>query len=106
MVLLIQGSIALGSFWLGDVSRVQRLVLKAREFERYPLTIFSGAVQWLLTWVVPIGLVSTYPVLVFLGKAPLVGWPLGAAAALAAAWSATFSALWRKALVRYESFGG
>jgi ABC-type uncharacterized transport system permease subunit len=63
-------------------------------------------VQRLLTWVLPVGLVSTYPVLVFLGRAPLLGWPLAAAAGLAAFWIPVFSFLWQKALVRYESFGG
>lgn len=106
VVLLVQGSIALTGFWFGDVSRVQQLVAMAGEFERYPLTVFSVWVRGLLTWIIPIGLVSTYPVLVFLGKAPLLGWPLAAGVALVACWSTTFFMLWQKALVRHESFGG
>jgi ABC-2 type transport system permease protein len=106
VLLLVQGCVALTGFWLGDVSRVQQVMMIAGEFERYPLTVFSPWVQRLLTWVLPVGLVSTYPVLVFLGRAPLLGWPLAAAAGLAAFWIPVFSFLWQKALVRYESFGG
>ena len=106
VVTLIQGSIALSSFWLGDVSRVQQLLAVTGEFERYPLTVFSPWVQRLLTWVIPIGLLSTFPVLVFLGRAPALSTPLYAAAVLTLLWSIALHRLWRRAIVRYESFGG
>jgi ABC-2 type transport system permease protein len=106
VITLVQGCIGLASFWLGDVSRLHRLVLITGEFERYPLTLFPGWVQGFLTWGMPIGLVSTYPVLVYLDRAEAVAPYLGIGLVLAAAWGSIFRFTWRRALVRYESFGG
>jgi ABC-2 type transport system permease protein len=105
-VLLIRGCIALSAFWLGDVSRINGLFQISSEFERYPVNLFPLWLQGTLTWVVPVGLISTWPVLAFLGKGgPPWAW-LGTGAALVAFWGLIFREIWRRALRRYESFGG
>lgn len=106
VLLLIQGCIAMLTFWWGDVSRLNSLFMMTGEFERYPLTLFPLGIRGFLTWIVPIGAISTYPVLVFLGKAESVWRYFGIAALLAVAWMVVFQLSWRRALCRYEAFGG
>ncbi len=106
VMLLVQGWVAMLSFWWGDVSYLNSLVGLTGDFERYPITLFPVGVQRFLTWIIPIGAISTYPVLVFLGKAQSAALYLGIAALLAVFWSTLFGVSWRKALWRYEAFGG
>lgn len=106
VLLLIQGWISMLTFWWGDVSRLNGLFMMTGEFERYPINLFPLGVRRFLTWIVPIGAVSTYPVLVFLGKAESPARYFGIAALLAVVWMSIFQFSWRKALSRYEAFGG
>jgi len=105
-VVLIQGTLALLAFWFGDVSRLQHLFLITGEFERYPLTLFPSWVQRMLTLIIPIGLISTYPVLIFVGQVEIATTYLLIGGALLVLWCGIFSVTWRRALRRYESFGG
>lgn len=105
-VLLLQGCLGLLAFWLGDVSNLSRLLMITGEFERYPIDLFPGWLRNLLVWAVPIGLISTYPVLVLLGRRELALPALGAALALLVLWATVFIAMWRRALARYDSVGG
>lgn len=105
-VILIQGTLALLAFWLGDVSRIQSLFVISGELERYPLTLFPTWLQRLLTWIIPIGLISTFPVLIFLGRLEIAKTYLGIAVGLLVLWSLVFTVTWNRALRRYESFGG
>jgi viologen exporter family transport system permease protein len=106
VVLLVQGCLAMLTFWWGDVSRLQSLFGLTGEFERYPLTLFPLALRNFLIWIVPIGLISTYPVLVYLGRVEALSRYLAIAAGLAAFWGLVFFLGWRRAIARYESFGG
>ncbi|HEX6085962.1 MAG TPA: ABC-2 family transporter protein [Thermoanaerobaculia bacterium] len=106
LMLLVQGCVAMLSFWWGDVSYLSSLVNLTGEFERYPITLFPLGVRGFLTWIVPIAAISTFPVLVFLGKAESVARYFGIAALLAIVWMTLFRLSWRKALARYEAFGG
>jgi len=105
-LLLIRGCIALSAFWLGDVSRLNGLFQISGEFERYPINLFPVWLQGILTWVVPVGLISTWPVLAFLGKGGSPWTWLAIGLALVLFWSLVFREIWRRALRRYESFGG
>ena len=74
-------------------------------FAKYPLSVYSRAIQFVLAWLVPQAFVSYYPAAVLLGKplahpwlgylAPLAG-PVAAACALV---------VWRRGLRRYQSSG-
>lgn len=105
-LLLIQGWISMLTFWWGDVSRLSSLFMISGEFERYPINLFPLGIRRLLTWGIPIGAISTYPVLIFLGRTELAAPHLGIAAILVLFWMLLFHVSWRKALRRYEAFGG
>jgi ABC-type uncharacterized transport system, permease component len=88
--------------WVGS-SRVFDIFDSVTSFGMYPGTIYSKAVQQLLTYVIPVGLIANMPAVALLGRG---GWEtLGAAGA-----SVLFLALglwfWHAMLGRYTSAGG
>jgi ABC-2 type transport system permease protein len=92
------------SFWFEDRIGVHPPVWNVIAFGRYPLSIYSGVVQFVLCWIIPFGLASFYPSVRLLGRtvspeyAPLV--PVVAAAFFAAAIS-----LWNLGTRHYSSTG-
>src|SRR5580658_4510754 len=66
------------SFWFEDRIGVHPPVWNVMAFGRYPLSIYSGMVQFFLCWIIPFGLASFYPSVRMLGRtvhpeyAPLV----------------------------------
>jgi ABC-2 type transport system permease protein len=73
------------------------------QMARYPLGLYPGWVRLLLTWVVPVGLITTVPAQALSGRLdpPL----LFATLALALLLTLAASLLFRRALRRYESVG-
>ncbi|MGC1130373.1 MAG: ABC-2 family transporter protein [Candidatus Acidiferrales bacterium] len=57
------------SFWFEDRIGVHPPVWNLIAFGRYPLSIYSGAVQFFLCWIIPFGLASFYPSVRMLGRA-------------------------------------
>lgn len=92
------------SFWFEDRIGVHPPVWNVIAFGRYPLSIYSAAVQFFLCWIIPFGLASFYPSVRMLGRtvrpeyAPLV--PVVALAFLAMA-----IGLWSVGTRRYSSTG-
>ena len=92
------------SFWFEDRIGVHPPVWNLIAFGRYPLSIYSGVIQFFLCWIVPFGLASFYPSVRLLGRtvtpeyAPLV--PVVAAAFLALAIS-----VWNFGTRHYSSTG-
>jgi ABC-2 type transport system permease protein len=92
------------SFWFEDRIGVHPPVWNVIAFGRYPLSIYSGAVQFFLCWIVPFGLASFYPSVRILGRtaspeyAPLV--PVVAITFLTIAIS-----LWNVGTKHYSSTG-
>ena len=92
------------SFWFEDRIGVHPPVWNVIAFGRYPLSIYSGVVQFFLCWIIPFGLASFYPSVRMLGRhvspeyAPLV--PVVAVAFLTMAIS-----LWNRGTRRYSSTG-
>ncbi|HUO35907.1 MAG TPA: ABC-2 family transporter protein [Candidatus Acidoferrum sp.] len=92
------------SFWFEDRIGVHPPVWNIIAFGRYPLSIYSGAVQFFLCWIIPFGLASFYPSVRMLGRtvtpeyAPLV--PVVAAVFLTIAIS-----LWNFGSRHYSSTG-
>ena len=56
------------SFWFEDRIGVHPPVWNVIAFGRYPLSIYSGAVQFFLCWIIPFGLASFYPSVRLLGR--------------------------------------
>jgi ABC-2 type transport system permease protein len=73
------------------------------QMARYPLGLYPGWVRLLLTWIVPIGLITALPAEALTGR--LDGWLLSAAVVLALVLTLAASLLFRRALTRYESVG-
>ena len=92
------------SFWFEDRVGVHPPFWNLLAFGRYPLSIYSGYIQFLLSWIIPFGFATFYPGARLLGRAefrayaPLV--PLVAAASLGLA-----AASWRVGVRRYASTG-
>ncbi|MGH9713961.1 MAG: ABC transporter permease [Candidatus Acidiferrales bacterium] len=92
------------SFWFEDRIGVHPPVWNIIAFGRYPLSIYSGLVQFFLCWIIPFGLASFYPSVRLLGRtvtpeyAPLV--PVVAVVFLAIAIS-----LWNFGTRHYSSTG-
>lgn len=92
------------SFWFEDRIGVSPPVWNVIAFGRYPLSIYSAGVQFVLCWVIPFGLASFYPSVRLLGRAvtpeyaPLV--PVVAAAFFTLAVS-----LWNFGTRHYASTG-
>jgi ABC-2 type transport system permease protein len=92
------------SFWFEDRIGVHPPVWNVIAFGRYPLSIYSGVVQFFLCWIIPFGLASFYPSVRLLGRtvtpeyAPLV--PVVAVVFLAMAIS-----LWNFGTRHYSSTG-
>jgi ABC-2 type transport system permease protein len=57
------------SFWFEDRIGVHPPVWNVIAFGRYPLSIYSGPVQFFLCWIIPFGLASFYPSVRMLGRA-------------------------------------
>lgn len=92
------------SFWFEDRIGVHPPVWNVIAFGRYPLSIYSGAVQFFLCWIIPFGLASFYPSVRLLGHSvtpqylPFV--PVVAAGFLALAVS-----MWNLGTRHYSSTG-
>ena len=92
------------SFWFEDRIGIHPPVWNVIAFGRYPLSIYSGAVQFVLCWIIPFGLASFYPSVRLLGRAVVPEYaafvPVVAAVFLAIAIS-----LWNFGTRHYSSTG-
>ena len=97
------------AFWITEARRLSWIVLTFSDnFALYPLNIYNAALQFLMTFLVPVGFMSYYPATFFLNRAedtlfapvfayltPLVGLVL-----IIIAYS-----FWRVGINRYQSTG-
>ena len=58
-------------FWVKDSFSIMAFVSSFRDHSRYPIGIFDSVVQFLFTWVVPIGFIAYYPSRYFLTGGPI-----------------------------------
>jgi ABC-2 type transport system permease protein len=92
------------SFWFEDRIGIHPPFWNLLAFGRYPLSIYSGYIQFLLSWIIPFGFATFYPASRLLGRpefriyAFLI--PVVAAATFAVAVTS-----WRIGLRRYSSTG-
>ena len=71
------------------------------QMARYPVGVYPGFLRLVLTWVIPIGVMTTIPALALTGEVP--GWLLGVVVVFAAATFLGASSVFRRALRRYAS---
>jgi ABC-2 type transport system permease protein len=111
--LLAVSTVLLYSMWILTVSaafyvvRVDNLTfLFSSIFDaaRWPSSVFRGVVKFVLTFILPLTLMTTYPALALLDR--LRPETLAVALAVAAAFAALSRAVWLQSLRRYTSAGG
>ncbi len=92
------------SFWFEDRVGVHPLAWNLIAFGRYPLSIYSGAIQFFLSWIIPFGFATFYPSVRLLHRAEFLHYaaliPVVAAACLAVAIS-----VWNLGVRHYSSTG-
>ncbi len=101
------------SFWFEDRIGVHPPVWNLIAFGRYPLSIYSGFIQFFLSWIIPFGFATFYPSVRLLAAASPSGrwagaefyhyWPLVPAVAVAFLSLALFS--WAQGVRHYSSTG-
>lgn len=89
------------AFWFVRVDNLSYLLLSILDTGRWPLSFYRGAVRFVLTFVVPIGLMTTYPALALRGQMDAPG--IGRVLAVAVAFFVASRLVWRIAIRRYAS---
>jgi ABC-2 type transport system permease protein len=92
------------SFWFEDRVGIVPPVFNMLTFGRYPLTIYSVFIQFLLSWIIPFGFASFYPTTHFLNRSEFSLYfylvPL-----VAASFSALACLVWSRGVRNYSSTG-
>ncbi|TAH36934.1 MAG: ABC transporter permease [Planctomycetota bacterium] len=89
------------SFWFVRVDNLSFLLISVLDTGRFPVVFYTGAVRVFLTFILPVGMMTTYPALALRGLLS----PRGAltALAVAAAFLLASRLVWRTAIRRYSS---
>jgi ABC-2 type transport system permease protein len=105
---MLGGTIGCLSFFVGPVSEILRIIDLFDSFTRFPLNELEKYARIFLTFGVPSIFLSTYPSMIFLEK--LTTREIWSVTALSVVmflfWAIALSAVYRKALRSYQSFGG
>jgi ABC-2 type transport system permease protein len=92
------------AFYFVRIDNLSQLLNAVFDAARWPVSVFGKGVRFVLTFVVPLALMTTYPAEALLGR--LSGLTLLASIAGAAAALAVTRLVWRTSLARYTSAGG
>lgn len=89
------------SFWVVKLDNLSFLLGSIFDAARWPIDLFRGFWRVLFTFVIPLGLMTTYPARALLGS--LSGQTAAAALFGAAAFAVIARGIWKRALSRYTS---
>lgn len=89
------------AFWVVRLDNLAYLFSSIFDFARWPVTLFKGAFRFVFTFVIPLGLMTTYPAEALLGALSTSTALLSALGSLAFATVARL--VWLRALGRYTS---
>jgi ABC-2 type transport system permease protein len=92
------------SFWFEDRIGLHPPVWNLIAFSRYPLTIYSGAIQFFLSWVIPFGFATFYPSIRLLNRPEFHTFALLVPVMAAATFMLMLFA-WRHGVRHYSSTG-
>ena len=92
------------SFWFEDRIGVHPPVWNLLAFGRYPLSIYSGAIQFFLSWIIPFGFATFYPSVRLLHRSAFRGYA-ALSPLVAMAFLGLMLALWRTGVRHYSSTG-
>lgn len=92
------------AFWVVKIDNLGYLIASAFDAARWPASIFKGVAAFILTFVLPLAVITTWPAEALLGRLEpqRMLWAL----ALAATFGLVSRGVWRVALGRYTSAGG
>lgn len=89
------------SFWFVRVDNLRFLLWSATDAGRWPIDVFVGPARWILTAVVPVALITTFPAQALLGR--LEPETLAISAAVSAAFFLGSRWAWTRSLAAYTS---
>jgi len=89
------------NFWLINLFNFNDIFDRLLSAGRYPVGIFKGRLESFFAYVIPLGLIATFAVEIFLGRAALVSF--GIAAFMVVVTSLASELFWRFALKHYQS---
>ena len=92
------------SFWFEDRVGIVPPVFNMLTFGRYPLTIYNGFIQFMLSWIIPFGFASFYPTTHFLGRVSF-DWYFHLVPVVAAVFSMLAYVVWNQGVKNYSSTG-
>lgn len=109
VLMLAAGAIIIYSFWLvlatcvfwfTRIANIEMVFWNVFEAGRYPVDIYRPQVRWLLTFVLPLAFLTTFPAAALVGKSNLGG--VGLALVVATAFLTAASLFWRYGLRHYS----
>lgn len=76
IMIALQNAAAATCFWIQNSFYVLDLVLKFKDYAKYPITIFSPLFRFIFTFIMPIAFIAYYPSLVILrpDAVPILSW--------------------------------
>jgi ABC-2 type transport system permease protein len=89
------------AFWVVRLDNLAYLFSSIFDFSRWPVTVFRGGWRLVFTFVIPLGLMTTYPAEALLGTLALRTALVSVAGTLA--FAAIARAVWTRAIGRYTS---
>jgi ABC-2 type transport system permease protein len=89
------------AFWVVRLDNLAYLFNSVFDFARWPVSVFRGALRLVFTFVIPIGIMTTYPAEALLGTLSLRTALLAVAGALG--FAVVSRAVWTRAIGRYTS---
>ena len=92
------------SFWFEDRVGIVPPVFNMLTFGRYPLTIYNGFIQFMLSWIIPFGFASFYPTTHFLGRSSFTPY-FHLVPVVAVGFSLLAYLVWNRGVRNYSSTG-
>ena len=89
------------AFYVVRIDNLTYLITSVFDAARWPVSVFSGGLQVVFTFVIPLAVMTTFPAMALLGTLAPATVPLSLGAALGFSALARFA--WRLALARYTS---
>jgi ABC-2 type transport system permease protein len=92
------------AFFFVKVDNLRYLLWAVNDAGRWPLDVFRGAARALLTFVVPVGLITSFPAMALRGE--WSGWLVATSIGTASAFAVISRWAWRRSLAAYTSASG
>ncbi len=76
IMMALQNAAATTCFWIQNSYYLLDIVMKFKDYARYPITIFSPVFKFIFTFIIPIAFIAYYPSLVILrpDNIPILSW--------------------------------